>query len=26
RLAPGVNFSTELNPGGGQYMLVLRVN
>jgi hypothetical protein len=26
RLAPGVNFTTELNPGGGQYMLVLRVN
>lgn len=26
RLAPTTNFSTELNPGGGQYMLVLRVN
>jgi hypothetical protein len=26
RLAPNVNFTTELNPGGGQYMLVLRVN
>ena len=26
RLAPKVNFTTELNPGGGQYMLVLRVN
>mgnify|MGYP000001593564 CR=1 FL=1 len=26
RLAPNTNFSTELNPGGGQYMLVLRVN
>ena len=26
RLAPNVNFTTELNPGGGQYMLVLRAN
>jgi hypothetical protein len=26
RLAPNTNFTTELNPGGGQYMLVLRVN
>lgn len=26
RLAPGVRFSTELKPGGGQYMLALRVD
>lgn len=25
RLAPGENFSTELKPGGGQYMLALKV-
>ena len=26
RLAPGENFSTELKPGGGQYMLALKVS
>jgi hypothetical protein len=26
RLAPDVSFSTELKPGGGQYMLSLRVD
>ena len=26
RLAPNTNFTTELNPGGGQYILVLRVS
>ena len=26
RFAPSTKFTTELNPGGGQYMLVLRVN
>ncbi|MEY4993537.1 MAG: hypothetical protein RIS82_659 [Actinomycetota bacterium] len=25
RLAPGENFNTELKPGGGQYMLALKV-
>ena len=24
RLAPGVRFETQINPGGGQFMLVLR--
>ncbi|MEY4425258.1 MAG: hypothetical protein RJB56_885 [Actinomycetota bacterium] len=26
RLAPGVRFETQINPGGGQFMLVLRAN
>lgn len=26
RLAPGVKFSTELKPGGGQVMLALKIN
>lgn len=26
RLAPHMNFSTQVNPGGGQFMLMLRVN
>ena len=26
RLAPGARFETQINPGGGQFMLVLRAN
>ena len=26
RFAPDISFSTQINPGGGQYMLMLRTN